>query len=98
MDTTTAMPDRRTAAHSALTPEDRTRRARLAASSRWAKHDRHKGTQPARTAFLARFEAEVDPEGQLPAAERATRAEHAMRAYFQRMAMDRERKRRAQAS
>lgn len=98
MDTTATMPDRRTAAHSSLSPEDRSRRARLGASTRWATADRHKGTAPARQAFLARFETEVDPEGQLPPDERATRAEHAMRAYFQRMAMDRERKRRARTS
>ena len=35
-------------------------------------------TEPARRAFLARFEAEVDPEGRLPAEERAKRAEHAL--------------------
>lgn len=96
MDTLTA-PDRRTREHSQLSPEDRKRRARLAAAARWAKSDRPQGTQAARDAFLARFEAEVDPEGQLDPAERAERAEHARRAYFQRMAWDRERKRRARS-
>lgn len=94
MDTST-IPDRRTRAHSSLSPEDRSRRARLAAAARWAKHDRHKGTQPARDAFLARFEAEVDPEGQLDPAERATRAEQARLAYFRRMAWEREQRRKA---
>jgi hypothetical protein len=43
-------------------------------------------TAPARAAFLARFEAEVDPEGILPPEERARRAEFARKAYFAGMA------------
>lgn len=36
---------------------------------------------------MAKFEAEVDPERVLPAAERQRRAEHKRKAYFQRLAL-----------
>jgi hypothetical protein len=36
---------------------------------------------------MARFEREVDPDGVLTLAERAKRAEHAKKAYFQRLAL-----------
>lgn len=55
-------------------------------------HSRHSGeemTAPARRAFLARFEREVDPDGKLAPEERARRAEHAKRAYFSRLALAR---------
>ena len=44
-------------------------------------------TAPARTAFLTRFEREVDPAGVLDPRERARRAEHARKAYFLRLAL-----------
>jgi hypothetical protein len=44
-------------------------------------------TLPARQAFLARFEAEVDPDGVLEPAERARRAEYARRRYFTQLAL-----------
>ena len=44
-------------------------------------------TRPARDAFRAKFEAEVDPEGILEPAERARRAEHARQAHYKRMAL-----------
>lgn len=44
-------------------------------------------TQPARRAFLARFEDQVDPDRSLPPAERTRRAEHAKRAHMQALAM-----------
>lgn len=84
--------DRRTAAHSSLTPEQRSQRAKIAARARWANSDTEKGTRPAREAFLARFEAQVDPDGVLDPRERARRAESAKRAHFQRMAYARHRK------
>lgn len=87
--------DRRTAAHSSLTPSQRTQRARLAATTKWSQADGTEGTQAARTAFLARFERQVDPEGLLPPEERARRAELAKRAHFQRMAFARHRARAA---
>ncbi|WP_408895895.1 hypothetical protein ACJ5H2_13340 [Nocardioides sp. R1-1] len=84
--------DRRTVEHSSLSASQRSQRAKIAAAARWAKADGHAGTQAARDAFLARFEAEVDPDGVLPPQERARRAESAKRAYFQRMAFARGRK------
>jgi hypothetical protein len=71
-----------------LTPPERALRARLAAHSKWAATpDPTAATAPARQAFLDRFEREVDPEGALPAAERARRAGHARKAYFSRLAL-----------
>jgi hypothetical protein len=62
-------------------------RARLAAYSRWAvTADPTSATAPARSAFNARFDREVDPDGVLPAAERARRAEYAKKAYMARLA------------
>jgi len=48
--------------------------------------DAASATAPARSAFNARFEREVDPDGVLPAAERSRRAEYARKAYFTRFA------------
>jgi hypothetical protein len=70
-----------------LPPVERTLRARLAAHSMHAKHDARDTTANGRTAFLARFEAEVDPDGILPPEERRRRAEHARSAYFTRLAL-----------
>src|SRR6266542_6670920 len=70
-----------------LSPAERTLRARLAAHTMHAKHDARKTTANGRAAFLARFEAEVDPEGVLPPEERRRRAEHARSAYFKRLAL-----------
>jgi len=71
---------------SGLTPEQRSLSARIAAHAMHSKHDSRETSQPARDAFLKRFEREVDPEGVLPAAERQRRAEHARKAYFTRLA------------
>lgn len=61
-------------------------RAKIAAYSRWAvTADPTSATAPARSAFNARFDREVDPDGVLPAAERARRAEYARKAYFTRL-------------
>src|SRR6266545_932027 len=50
-----------------LTPEQRSQRARIAANARWAKEaDGLAATAKARSEFLNRFEAEVDPEGKYP--------------------------------
>lgn len=67
---------------------ERALRARLGGLSKWAKAtDRSAATMPARTAFDARFAREVDPEGTLPPAERALRADAARRAHFTRLAL-----------
>ncbi len=68
-----------------LTPEQRRLRAQIAAHTKWADTDRVAGTAAARAAFLARFEANVDPDGTLPPAERLRRAENAMRAHMARL-------------
>lgn len=44
-------------------------------------------TAPARTAFLSRFEREVDPDGKLDPEERARRAAHAKKAFFIKLAL-----------
>ena len=68
--------------------------ARRALRARMAAPHQHPGnpdaaahTAPARAAFLARFEREVDPDGVLDPRERARRAEHARKAYFLRLAL-----------
>jgi hypothetical protein len=60
-----------------------------------ARNDARQTTVAARTAFLARFEAEVDPDGALDPEERRRRAEHARRAYFTRLALASAKARRA---
>jgi hypothetical protein len=56
---------------------------RAAAHVSWANtEDPSARTAPARDAFMARFERQVDPDGKLSAAERTRRAEHARKAYF----------------
>jgi hypothetical protein len=63
-------------------------RARMAAHALHARvPDAAAHTAPARAAFLARFEREVDPDGVLDPHERARRAEHARKAYFLRLAL-----------
>lgn len=62
--------------------------ARIASHSRWAHcSDPAAATAPAREAFFARFEHDVDPERILTPEERARRAEHAKKAYFLRLAL-----------
>lgn len=74
-------------------------RGRLGAYQKWARTaDRTEATAPARTAFLARFEAEVDPEGILSPAERERRAGWARRAYFTRLALASAKARRRKAA
>lgn len=70
-----------------LTPTERTLRARLGAYALHAQRDPRETTRNARVKFLERFERQVDPDGELPAAERARRAEAARRAHFSRMAL-----------
>jgi hypothetical protein len=72
----------------ASAPSRRALRARLAAHALHAGiSDAAAHTAPARAAFLARFEREVDPDGALDPRERARRAEHARKAYFLRLAL-----------
>jgi hypothetical protein len=70
-----------------LNPQQRMRRARIAAHASWANTaDRQGRTGPATAAFLARFERQVDPLGVLEPEIRATMAEHARRAYMLQLA------------
>ncbi|GAA2614236.1 hypothetical protein SMC26_24120 [Actinomadura fulvescens] len=60
---------------------------RIAVLVSWSRtRDRRKRTSPARDAFLARFEREVDPDGVLAPEERRERAELAKRAYMLKLA------------
>jgi hypothetical protein len=68
-------------------PAERSLQARLAAHTLHASRDSRELTAPGRAAFMSRFEREVDPQGKLPPAERARRADHAKRAYFVRLAL-----------
>ena len=70
-----------------LTPSLASLRARIGANALHASRDSRETTAKARATFLARFEAEVDPDRVLPDAERLRRAEAAMRAHFSRLAL-----------
>ncbi len=70
------------------TPDERHLIAQVAAHESWAAtSDRSARTQPARDAFRARFEDQVDPDRILEPEERARRAESARRAHYARMAL-----------
>jgi hypothetical protein len=70
------------------TPSEIALAARVGAYASWANTaDPTARTAPARQAFDGRFEREVDPDGILPPAERARRAEYARKAYFTRLAL-----------
>lgn len=69
-----------------LTPAQRTLRARMGAYAQHARHDTTQTTAAARAAFLARFEDQVDPDRQLPPAERERRALAARRRHFAELA------------
>ena len=55
---------------------------RIGGLTAWAQNDAETMTAGAHKGFRAKFEREVDPEGILPPAERAARAERARRAYM----------------
>lgn len=66
-----------------MTPQQRSRRARIAAHASWAHTpDRTARTGAGTRAFLARFEAQVDPDGELSPEDRRIRAAHARTAYM----------------
>lgn len=79
-----------------LTPTMRRLRAQIAANTSWANTtDRTARTAAATAATMARFEAEVDPDGTLPAEERARRAENLRKAHMARLALASAKSRRA---
>jgi hypothetical protein len=69
-----------------LSPSERTIRARLAAHEQHSRYSPHETTAAGQTAFRARFEKQVDPDGVLPVEERARRAQSALRAHMTRLA------------
>lgn len=72
---------------SSLTPEQRRTLGALGAAISWANTaDPKSRTAPARRAFEARFEKQVDPDGVLDPAERARRAGQALKAHMLRLA------------
>jgi hypothetical protein len=78
-----------------LTPADRRRNGRKGALTTLLRSDDWTElTAPAREAFRAKFERQVDPDGKLTPAERTQRAEVARRLYYHELA-DRSRKARA---
>jgi hypothetical protein len=87
------------AASTNLTPEERKQRARIAGHESWARtKDRTKRTQPGRDANRAKYEAIVDPNGELDPAERAKRAENAFKADMARLAFQSAKARRKRAA
>jgi hypothetical protein len=78
----------------ALSPNERTLRARLAAHALHSKHGGREITAAARARFLLRFIDQVDPNRELPEAERLRRAEHARRSYMAKLALKSARARR----
>ena len=79
-----------------LSPAERRLRAQVAVHTSWANTtDRRARTAPATAASMARFEKLVDPDGVLPAEERAARAESARKAHMARLALASARARRS---
>jgi hypothetical protein len=70
-----------------LTPGERSLRARIGAYAKHGRNDSRETTTAARTAFLATFERQADPDGVLPPAERQRRAEQLRSAHFARLAL-----------
>lgn len=72
----------------ALSAEQRRLRASAAAYAQWSREpDPTARTARARSAFLDRFEREVDPDGTLPTDVRARMAEQARKSYFAKLAL-----------
>jgi hypothetical protein len=64
-------------------PEERVRKARMAAHALHSKRDGRETTAAARKAWnVDHFEQLVDPDRKLPARERAKRAQHARKAHM----------------
>lgn len=70
-----------------LTPNQRSLQARMAAHALHAQTNGREHTQPARAAFLRRFEDQVDPDRTLPPNERRRRAQHALKAHMTSLAL-----------
>lgn len=69
-----------------MTPEDRTRIAKIAANTRWGgTDDTVKATEKARRIAEDRFMIQADPAGVLPPEVRARKAANLRRAFYQRL-------------
>jgi len=71
----------------ALTPAQRTLRASIAANTRWSREDPTANAERGQAGLVAKFRREVDPDNQLPDAERERRALSAYRAHMQRLSL-----------
>jgi len=72
---------------SALSSEQKRLCSQISANTRWAHHDPREELKPAHDGWRQRFVDEVDPNRELPEAERERRATSAMRAYMARLAL-----------
>lgn len=70
-----------------MTPEEMSLRGKVGINVRLSRENTDEMIAPARAGFLAKFEREVDPDGELDAGERARRADCAMRAHMARLAL-----------
>ena len=73
----------------ALTPAQRSQRARIGGYALAASHDPRDYTEAARSKFRSRFVEQVDPDLLLPEHERARRAEAARKQYYTTLALKR---------
>lgn len=70
-----------------LTPEQRSENGFIGAMRQWSQTpDRAAHTAPARAAFMAKFEREVDPDGIYDSKTRAEMAEYRIKEHFARLA------------
>lgn len=82
----------------AMTPAERTLRARIGAHALHAQYDGAVVTARARSTFLSSFALQVDPDGVLPESERQRRADHALKAHMAKLALKSARVRSARAA
>ena len=80
------------------TPSERVLAGRIGAYVVHSRYDSRELTAAARAAFRDKFQREVDPDGTLPPAERALRAEMARKAHYARLALKSAQARRERAS
>jgi hypothetical protein len=80
-----------------LSHQEAVLRGRIGGFAAAAANNTHELTLPARKAFLAKFERQVDPHQVLPEEERKRRAMAARKAHFARLALKSAQKRRRNA-
>jgi len=83
------------AASKTLTASQRVQRARIAAYAQKVAHDPRETTKAGTAAFLEKFAVEIDPEHELPEAERQRRAIAARKQYMAQLAFQSSRSRQA---